>query len=42
VFGVPFFIFRGEQFWGYDRLPLLEQRLGEASLALVQKASAAS
>ena len=38
VFGVPFFIFRGEQFWGHDRLPLLEQRLGEASLALGQKA----
>ena len=34
VFGVPFFIFRGEQFWGHDRLPLLEQRLGEARLAL--------
>ena len=42
VFGVPFFIFRGEQFWGHDRLPLLEQRLGEASLDLGQKASAAS
>jgi 2-hydroxychromene-2-carboxylate isomerase len=34
VFGVPFFIFRGEPFWGHDRMPLLEQRLGEAGLAL--------
>src|SRR6266542_4625067 len=34
VFGVPFFVFRGEQFWGHDRLPLLEQRLEEAGLAL--------
>ncbi len=33
VFGVPFFIFRGEPFWGHDRLPLLEQRLDEAGLA---------
>lgn len=41
VFGVPFFIFRGEPFWGYDRLPLLEQRLGEAGLALSREASAA-
>jgi 2-hydroxychromene-2-carboxylate isomerase len=41
VFGVPFFIFRGEQFWGHDRMPLLEQRLGEAGLASSQKVSAA-
>jgi len=33
VFGVPLFVFRGEQFWGYDRLGLLEERLGEAGLA---------
>ena len=33
VFGVPIFVFRGELFWGYDRIPLLEERLGEAGLA---------
>ena len=32
VFGVPMFYFAGEQFWGYDRMPLLEQRLIEAGL----------
>jgi 2-hydroxychromene-2-carboxylate isomerase len=32
VFGVPIFVFRGERFWGYDRMPLLEERLAEASL----------
>ncbi len=41
MFGVPFFIFCGEQFWGHDRMPLLEQRLGAAGLALSQKVSAA-
>ena len=41
VFGVPFFIFRGEPFWGYDRLGLLEERLTEAGLALGAAASAA-
>jgi 2-hydroxychromene-2-carboxylate isomerase len=30
VFGVPLFVFHGEQFWGHDRLPLLEERLVEA------------
>src|SRR6266511_1782809 len=30
VFGLPFFIFRGEQFWGHDRMPLLEQHLDDA------------
>jgi 2-hydroxychromene-2-carboxylate isomerase len=34
VFGVPIFRFRDEPFWGQDRLPLLEQRLREAGLAL--------
>jgi 2-hydroxychromene-2-carboxylate isomerase len=34
VFGVPLFLFNGEPFWGHDRLPVLEQRLTEASLAL--------
>ena len=33
VFGVPLFVFRGEPFWGHDRLPLLERRLGESGLA---------
>lgn len=33
VFGVPIFLFRGEPFWGHDRLPLLESRLVEAGLA---------
>jgi 2-hydroxychromene-2-carboxylate isomerase len=32
VFGVPLFIFRGEQFWGHDRIPLLEERLAETGL----------
>jgi 2-hydroxychromene-2-carboxylate isomerase len=41
VFGVPFFIFRGEPFWGHDRLTLLEQRLHEAGLASAREASAA-
>ena len=34
VFGVPIFLFAGEPFWGHDRLPVLEQRLREAGLAL--------
>jgi 2-hydroxychromene-2-carboxylate isomerase len=33
VFGVPLFIVDGEQFWGHDRMPLLEERLGELGLA---------
>ena len=32
VFGVPLFVFRGERFWGHDRIPLLEERLAEAGL----------
>jgi len=32
IFGVPIFVFRGEPFWGHDRMPLLEQRLAEAGL----------
>lgn len=32
AFGVPLFVFRGEQFWGQDRIGLLEERLGEAGL----------
>jgi hypothetical protein len=27
------FVFRGEPFWGHDRIGLLEQRLTEAGLA---------
>lgn len=30
VFGVPTFILNGEQFWGNDRLPLLEHALRRA------------
>jgi 2-hydroxychromene-2-carboxylate isomerase len=37
VFGVPLFVFRGEQFWGHDRMPLLEERLGEHGLARVPR-----
>jgi 2-hydroxychromene-2-carboxylate isomerase len=32
VFGVPLFWFNGEPFWGYDRIPMLEERLSEAGL----------
>ena len=32
VFGVPIFVFRGELFWGQDRMPLLEERLAAAGL----------
>ena len=34
VFGVPIFLFRGEQFWGNDRVAMLEQRLKESGLAM--------
>jgi 2-hydroxychromene-2-carboxylate isomerase len=33
VFGVPTFVFRGELFWGYDRMALLEERLSDAQLS---------
>ena len=33
IFGVPIFVFRGEIFWGQDRIPLLEERLTEAGLS---------
>ncbi len=36
VFGVPLFIFEGEPFWGYDRLPVLEQRLAAAGLGITR------
>lgn len=32
IFGVPLFVFDGEQFWGQDRLWVLEHRLKEAGL----------
>ena len=32
VFGVPLFYFNDEPFWGYDRIPILEERLTEAGL----------
>ena len=32
IFGVPIFVFRGERFWGHDRMGLLEERLAEAGL----------
>jgi 2-hydroxychromene-2-carboxylate isomerase len=34
IFGVPIFVFENEPFWGYDRIPVLEQRLVEAGLKL--------
>jgi 2-hydroxychromene-2-carboxylate isomerase len=33
IFGVPMFVFKGEPFWGHDRIGLLEHRLFEAGLA---------
>jgi 2-hydroxychromene-2-carboxylate isomerase len=33
VFGVPMFLFRGEQFWGNDRIEFMESRLRDAGLA---------
>src|SRR5262249_56385301 len=41
VFGVPFFMFADEPFWGYDRLGQLEQRLTEAGLEIGDKVTAA-
>lgn len=34
VFGVPICLFRGEPFWGNDRVPMLEGRLRQSGLAL--------
>lgn len=34
IFGVPICVFRGEPFWGNDRVPMLERRLQDAGLAL--------
>jgi 2-hydroxychromene-2-carboxylate isomerase len=41
IFGVPIFVFKGEPFWGHDRIPLLEHRLREAGLARDGAASGA-
>lgn len=40
VFGVPLFLFRGEQFWGNDRIEFLEARLRDAGLARREDESA--
>lgn len=41
IFGVPICVFRGEQFWGNDRVPMLERRLQQAGLsAMPEKKSA--
>jgi 2-hydroxychromene-2-carboxylate isomerase len=32
IFGVPIFVFENQPFWGYDRIPMLEERLAEAGL----------
>jgi 2-hydroxychromene-2-carboxylate isomerase len=34
IFGVPIFMFRGEQFWGNDRIPMLEHRIRQVGLSL--------
>jgi 2-hydroxychromene-2-carboxylate isomerase len=34
VFGVPLFFFEDEPFWGHDRIPILEERLTAAGLAI--------
>ena len=34
IFGVPIFVFNGEQFWGADRIWLLEETLAKAGLAI--------
>jgi 2-hydroxychromene-2-carboxylate isomerase len=40
IFGVPLFLFRGEPFWGYDRMGLLELRLKEVGLEKAGSAAA--
>ena len=42
IFGVPICVFRGEQYWGNDRVPMLEGRLREAGLARQGSSAAAS
>jgi 2-hydroxychromene-2-carboxylate isomerase len=41
VFGVPICLFRGEQFWGNDRVPMLAGRLEQAGLSLAKAAQTA-
>jgi len=41
IFGVPIFVFKGEPFWGHDRIGLLGHRLAEAGLALGDKRAGA-
>lgn len=41
VFGVPFFMFDGEPFWGNDRLLVLERRLKEKGLSKSPQSAAA-
>jgi hypothetical protein len=36
------FVFKGEPFWGHDRIGLLEQRLTEAGLAIGGKSAEAA
>ena len=36
TFGVPLFVFRGEQFWGHYRMGLFEERLTDAGLRAAQ------
>jgi 2-hydroxychromene-2-carboxylate isomerase len=42
IFGVPIFVFKGEPFWGHDRIGLLERRLTEAGLGRNGKEAAAA
>ncbi len=42
IFGVPLFIYKKEQYWGFDRIPLLERRLTEAGLARGGKGAVAA
>jgi 2-hydroxychromene-2-carboxylate isomerase len=41
IFGVPICVFRGEQFWGNDRVPMLDGRLKQAGLALAREKQSA-
>jgi 2-hydroxychromene-2-carboxylate isomerase len=42
IFGVPICVFRGEPFWGNDRVPMLEGRLQSAGLSLADAAVSAA
>jgi 2-hydroxychromene-2-carboxylate isomerase len=41
IFGVPICVFRGEPFWGNDRVPMLERRLQSAGLSFADAAGTA-